>query len=266
MSAKRLSELKGFLFDLDGTVYLSDHLIPGAAETIEFLRGRGCRTAFISNKAVDTRESYAAKLNRLGIACRAGEVINSSLVCARYLQEHRPGARLYVIGEPPMVEELRRFGFTFSDDPATIDVVVISWDRTFNYGKLFTAYRAVKNGADMVATNPDRLCPMDGFEYPDCACMIAAIEACTEQKVETIVGKPSPIMLREAVGLIGLRADECAMVGDRLDTDMAMAARAGLTGILVLSGVTTASRLAQWEPKPDYVVESIAGIPRLVGP
>lgn len=266
MTEPDLSKLKGFLFDLDGTLYLSDALIDGAAATVAWLRERACRVTFISNKAIDTRESYAEKLNRLGIPCDVDDVINSSLVCARYLQEHHPDARLYCIGEPPMIDELRRFGFTLTDDPDEIDMVVISFDRTFEYKKLLTAYLAIKNGARTIATNPDRLCPMAGFEYPDCACMIAAIEACTEKKVQLIVGKPSPVMLEEALGIVGLTASECAMVGDRLDTDMTMAHRAGLVGILVMTGITTPDILARWTPRPDLVLPSVADLPARLAP
>jgi len=257
--------IKGFLFDLDGTVYLGDRLIPGAAETIALLRSAGCRTAFISNKAIQTRQSYAGKLSRLGIPCRVDEVINSSLVCARYLQLHSPGAGVFAIAEQPMLDELAEHGLVLTDDPDKIEVVVVSFDRTFDYRKLFIAYKAAKSGAKLIATNPDRTCPMDGYEYPDCASMIAALEACTERKVETIVGKPSPIMLKEAVDIIQLAPSDCAMVGDRLETDMTMARSAGLTGILVMTGVTGPETLAGWPQKPDFVIESIANLPKLMG-
>jgi arabinose operon protein AraL len=248
----------GFIFDLDGTLYLGDGLIAGADAAVEGLRSLGRKVAFVSNKPIGLREEYAEKLNKLGIPCRVDDVINSALVVATYLQKHRPGARCFPVAEQPVIKELLDHGLRISEDPDEIDVVVIAFDRTFDYRKLNIAYRAAIRGADLIATNPDRTCPMPGDNLPDAACMIAAIEACTERKVDPIVGKPSGIMLKEALDLLDLQAGECAMVGDRVETDMLMAHRAGLCGVLVLSGVTSAEDLASLPVRPDYVLESVA--------
>ncbi len=247
----------GFLFDLDGTIYLGEELVPGAAEVVQRLRAAGKRVAFLSNKPIATREDYARKLNRLGVRCSVEEVITSSLVLARYLRKRRPGARVFPIAEKPVVEELERHGLEICHDPERIEVVVVAWDRGFNYDKLNTAYVAAMRGADLVGTNPDRTCPMPGYRLPDAACMIAALEACTERKVEPIVGKPSRIMLDEALDLLGLPAERCVMFGDRPETDMLMARRAGLTGVLVLTGVTRHEELEGLPVRPDLVLESV---------
>ena len=185
------------------------------------------------------------------------ELLNSALVVARYLQKRRPGARCFPVAEPPVIEELLDHGLRISEEPEEIDVVVVAFDRTFDYRKLNIAYRAALHGADLIATNPDRTCPMPGYDLPDAACMIAAIEACTLRKVEPIVGKPSKIMLQEALDLIGLEAGECAMLGDRPETDMQMAHDAGLTGVLVLTGVTGPDDLAALPVQPDCVLRSV---------
>jgi len=250
-------ESEGFMFDLDGTLYLGEHLIPGAAEVVRRLRARGKKTAFLSNKPIAPREDYAAKLNRLGVPCGVEEVITSPLVLARYLGRHRPGARVFPIAEKPVIEELERHGLRICDDPDSIDVVVVSWDRGFNYAKLHTAYRAAMRGAELVGTNPDRTCPMPGYELPDAACMIAAVEACTRRKVEPIVGKPSPMMLQEALELLGAEPSRCAMLGDRAETDIVMAARAGLKSVLVLTGVTGPGELEGLPARPDLVLKGI---------
>ena len=256
---KRLVETrKGFIFDLDGTLYLGDHLIPRADEAVTALRRAGKRVAFVSNKPIGTREEYARKLNHLGIACSVDEVINSALVVARYLQKHRPGARCFPVAEQPVIQELLSHGLRISEDPERIDVVVVAFDRTFDYRKLNIAYRASLHGADLVGTNPDRTCPMPDYDLPDAACMIAAIEACTGRKVDPIVGKPSEIMLQEGLDILGLLPHECAMVGDRPETDMLMARRAGLTAVLVLTGVTHAEDLGHLPAEPDYVLRSVA--------
>jgi HAD superfamily hydrolase (TIGR01450 family) len=250
---------RGWLFDLDGTVYLGERLIPGAAEAIGALRAAGRRVAFLSNKPLQTRADYAAKLTGLGVPAEPEEVINSSLVLARYLRELDPGAPVYVIGEPPMIAELREHGFEVREDER-VRWVVIAFDRTFTYAKLNTALQAVKRGARLIATNPDRTCPVEGGEIPDCAGMIAAVEAVTGRRVETVVGKPSPIILEVALAALGVAAADAVMVGDRIETDITMGKRLGLHTILVLSGVTRPDDPRIAALAPDHVLRSIEEI------
>jgi len=250
---------RGWLFDLDGTVYLGERLIPGADTAIAALRAAGRRVVFLSNKPVQTRTEYAAKLTRLGVPASPDDVINSSLVLARYLRDRDPGAPVFVIGEPPMLEEMRAHGFEVRHDEL-VRWVVIAFDRTFDYAKLNIALQAVKRGARLIATNPDRTCPVEGGEIPDCAGMIAAVEAVTDKKVEIIVGKPSPIILEVALAALGVPADAAAIVGDRIETDMVMGRRLGLGTVLVLSGVTRADDPRIAAVAPDHVVRSIGDL------
>ena len=247
---------RGWLFDLDGTVYRGEGLIPGAAEVIAALRRDRRKVLFLSNKPIQTREEYALKLTRLGIPTAAEEVINSSLVLARYLQRHDPGASCFVIGEPPLMAELAAHGLTVSESP-DVGWVVIAFDRTFSYAKLNTALQAVRRGARLIATNPDRTCPTEEGEIPDCAGMIAAVEAVTGKQVEVVVGKPSPIILEVALEALGLRASECVIVGDRIETDIAMGKKLGLGTILVLSGITSAEDPRIKDLRPDHVLRSV---------
>lgn len=233
-----LSNLKGFIFDLDGTIYIGENLIDGAAELIERLRLSGKKVLFLSNKPIETRENYAAKLNKLGIETSVDEVINSSYVLAAYLKRNYPDAKIFPIAEPPMIDELVRNGFTVVDDPEQVDVVAIAMDRKFDYRKLNIAYQSAIRGAKLIATNPDKTLIVPDGTIPDCASMIAAIEACTDRKIDLVVGKPSPIMMQEALSYLDLKAGDCAMIGDRLETDMVMGRELGLTTILVLTGHT----------------------------
>ena len=205
----------------------------------------------------ETRADYAAKPSRRGGPAVADDVINSSLVLARHLRGLDPGAAVFVIGEPPMIAEMRAHGFEVREDER-VRWVVIAFDRTFSYAKLNTALQAVRRGARLIATNPDRTCPVEGGEIPDCAGMIAAVEAVTGHTVEAVVGKPSPIILEVALATLGVRADETVIVGDRIETDITMGKRLGLATILVLSGITRAddSRIAALAP--DHVIGSIA--------
>ncbi len=247
---------RGWLFDLDGTIYLGERLIPGADAAIAALRAAGRRVAFLSNKPLQTRAEYAAKLTRLGVPAAPADVINSSLVLARYLRDRDPGAPVFVIGEPPMLDEMRAHGFEVRPDER-VRWVVIAFDRTFDYAKLNVALQAVKQGARLIATNPDRTCPVEGGEIPDCAGMIAAVEAVTDKKVEAIVGKPSPIILEVALAALGVPARDAAIVGDRIETDIVMGRRLGLGTVLVLSGVTRADDPRIAAAAPDHVVRSV---------
>jgi len=258
---------KGFIFDLDGTVYLSDKLIPGADKVIGLLREKGKKVVFLSNKPIQTREDYASKLTRLGIPTRPEEVINSSLVMTNYLKKIAPNAKIFVVGEVPFIEELRGAGFTITDEPKEVEYVVVAFDRTFDYRKLNISFQAIKLGAHFVATNPDRTCPVEGGEIPDCAAMIAAIEAVTQKKVEVIVGKPSPLMIQAAMDAMGLRPDECILIGDRLETDIRMGKESGIATGIVLTGVTneqTLKEIKHTSIQPDFVFQSIADVENLL--
>lgn len=247
----------GYIFDLDGTIYLGDTLLPGAAELLAGLRAEGRRVAFLSNNPTKTREQYVAKLRGMGVAAELGEVVNSSHVMVQWLLEHAPGATLFVVGEAPLIGELRAAGFPLSEQAGAIDYVVASFDRTFTYHKLQVAFDAIRAGARLVATNPDRFCPVPGGGEPDCAAIIAAIEACTNTRCAVNVGKPSPIMARAVSAMLGLDPARCIMVGDRLMTDIAMGADAGMATALVLTGDSTRADLATAPAQPTYVIEAI---------
>lgn len=259
---------KGFIFDLDGTVYLSDRLILGADRVIRNLRQAGKKVIFLSNKPLQTREDYATKLTHLGIPTQPDEVINSTFVMVHYLKKHAPEATLFVVGELPFIEELKKAGFKITEKPEEVDYVIAAFDRTFDYRKLNIAFQAIKKfGAHFIATNPDRTCPVEGGEIPDCAGMIAAIEAVTEKKVEVIVGKPSPIMVETVLDVLGLNPEDCILIGDRLETDIRMGKEAGIATGIVLTGVTREEDLRKIKHtpgQPDFVFQSIADVDNLL--
>jgi HAD superfamily hydrolase (TIGR01457 family) len=251
---------KAYIFDQDGTIYLGSQLIPGAAETIARLRAEGSRTIFLSNNPTKTRHQYAEKLTHLGIPTDVDDIVNSSYVMVQWLLENMPGASLYVIGEAAITGELIEAGFSITEKPGNVDVVVASFDRTFDYHKLQVAFDAINAGARLVATNPDRYCPTPSGGEPDCAAIIAALEACTGVKCDPIVGKPSPIMVKTVMDKLGLLPAECMMVGDRLETDIRMGIDAGMATCLVLTGDANPDRLKASGLKPTLVLESIADL------
>lgn len=254
----------GFVFDLDGTVYRGDELLPGAKEVITGIRGEGKGVVFLSNKPIERRKVYADKLSRLGLPTEEGQIINSSLVTARFLAKRDPDALVYVVGERPLIKELESHGIKTSPDPEKIDYVIASFDRGFHYKKLKIAYEAIKNGARFIATNSDRTCPVKGGELPDAAGMIGAIEGVTGKEVEMVAGKPSTYMLEAALEILDLPNDECLLVGDRLETDIRMALENDIESVLMLTGVTSRDELGNSEFKPDYVLENLEEFPSLV--
>jgi len=255
-----MPKYRGYIFDLDGTVYLGDNAIPGASEVIAELRQCGCGVVFLSNKPLQPRSVYAQKLTHLGIPTSTDEVINSTLVLIRYLLREMPSAKVFVIGEESLLDELAAAGLTLSEKPDEIDVVVASFDRTFDYRKLNIGYQALRLGARFFATNADRTCPVDGGEIPDAAAVIGALEGCSGQKLELVAGKPSPLIVEVALRRLGLPAEDCLMVGDRLETDMLMGNQAGMSTALVLTGVTRRADLSHTSVQPDYVLKSIVDI------
>jgi NagD protein len=244
-----MNSYDAYIFDLDGTVYLGDKLLPSAGETITRLREMDKRTVFLSNNPSHTREEYAAKLTRLGLPTPASDVINSSYVMADFLKRHLPGARLFVVGEQSLCAELERAGFTLSDNALEVDAVIASFDRTFD---------AINHGARFFATNADRYCPVPGGGEPDAAAIIAAIEACTGKTVEAVVGKPSHHMAEAILALLNLPPEACIMTGDRLETDVLMGLNAGMTGVLTLTGATDEAALAQSDIQPTYIIRQLS--------
>ena len=247
----------GYIFDLDGTVYLGDALLPGAGEAFAALLVAEKRMVFLSNNPTITCQEAAGRLTNLGLPTPPESVINSTQVLIGFMRRVLPGARLFVIGEAPLLTALEAAGFTLCDNPEAIDAVIASFDRTFTYSKLQTAFDAIRAGARFFATNGDRYCPVPGGGQPDAAAIIAAIEACTGVPVEAILGKPSLHMAAAALVALQLPPDRCLMTGDRLETDILMGLNAGMDTALTLTGATTHAMAAASRIKPTYVVHSL---------
>ena len=248
-----------YIFDLDGTCYLGDALLPTVAETISRLRDLGKRTVFLSNNPTRPAGEYAARLTQLGLPTPPRDVVNSSLVMVDFLARRLPGARLFVVGEASLCRELAAAGFELADNARDVAAVIASFDRTFDYRKLQIAFDAIRAGARFYATNADRFCPVPGGGgQPDAAAVIAAIEACTGTAVEVVVGKPSPHMAAAILARLGLPPERCLMVGDRLETDVLLGLDAGMAAALVLTGATDAATAACSLIRPTYILRVLA--------
>jgi HAD superfamily hydrolase (TIGR01450 family) len=249
-----------YIFDLDGTVYLGEALLPNARHVITTLRHAGKRTVFLSNNPTHTRFEYSAKLTRLGLETPPEDIVNSSAVMADFLRHTLPNARLFVCGEQPLIDDLRAGGFSFSDNPIEIDAVIASFDRAFAYAKLQIAFDAIRAGARFFATNADRFCPVPGGGQPDAASIIAAIEACTNARCEVVVGKPSIHMTDAILSLLRLPPEQCIITGDRLETDVQMGLSAGMTTALALTGATSLRDAQASLIKPHFILHDLGDL------
>lgn len=268
-------EIDGFVFDLDGTVYLGEAALPGAVKTIELLRKNDKRVLFVSNKPLYPRTTYAEKLTRLGIPTIPDDVITSGYVMGYHLAKHQPNQTLYVIGEEALINEIRSHGLNVVDelldqdekeviDPAGIDAVIVAFDRTLDYRKLNTAYQALLHGAHFYATNADKSCPMPGGGIPDAGATIAALEHVTGRKLELLAGKPSPLIIDVALARLGLPPERCLMVGDRLETDIFMGQQAGMQTAVVLTGASTREDAENMDSPPNFILNNIGEIPAII--
>ena len=261
MTAPRASRrYSAYVFDLDGTLYVDDHLTDGAVDALRWVRGIGAHVAFLTNNPLRRGDVYAAKLATLGIPCAPEEVLTSLDALTGYLRDAPPQGPILLVAEPLVGQLLVEAGHRLTDRPEEAAMVVVSWDRGFDYAKLLAAFRAVRNGARIVATNPDPYCPTADGGLPDCAAMLAALEACTGVQAEAIVGKPSRHMATAILRQIGVPAVDALMVGDRLLTDVGLARTAGMASGLVLTGATTVGAAAAAPVPPDLTLSRLTDI------
>ncbi|MBK8047570.1 MAG: HAD-IIA family hydrolase [Anaerolineales bacterium] len=268
-------QVDGFVFDLDGTVYLGEAALPGSVDAITELRRRGKQVLFVSNKPLSPRETYATKLTRLGIPTPPDAVITSGYVLGHHLAQTEPHLRYYLIGEENLRKELRSHVLTIIDelneqdpmeviDPAGIDAVIVAFDRTLDYRKLNTAYQALRLGARFYATNADKTCPMPGGAIPDAGGTLAALQHMTGRELELLAGKPSTLIMQVAQERLGLPAGRCMMVGDRLETDILMGQQAGMLTAVTLTGVAKREDVARMPAPPTFVINNLGDIPSLI--
>lgn len=250
------------MFDLDGTIYLGDELLPGAQRLIAELRERDRPIRFISNNPTREPQQYAEKLSQLGLPTPAHEIVNTTVATTRWLLDNAPWAVVFPIGEEPLTNALRAAGIRMSSQPEEIDIVIASYDRGFDYAKLQIAFDAIwfHKRAMLIATNPDRFCPFPGGRgEPDCAAITAAIEACTQTAATAVLGKPHPAMLQAALAGLDVARADCVMVGDRLSTDIRMGLDSGTATALVLTGETGPDDLEvlDAQDRPPFVLDRI---------
>lgn len=255
-----MKKIKGYIFDLDGTVYLGNQLIKDADTVINSLQKEGKKILFLTNKTIESRRKYVEKLRNFNIDVTVDNILNPTVTLINYLKANHPNSLVYVIGEQIIKDEIAFAGFQIAISPEETDIVILSWDRDFHYDHLNFAYQAVKKGAKTIATNPDRTCPVEFGDVPDCAGMIGALEGVTGKKTDVQIGKPSVLTIEAALDILQLQPEQCIMIGDRLETDIRMGIEAGMETALVLTGITSKDGVKSSNWNPDYVLPSIKGI------
>jgi NagD protein len=245
----------GYLIDMDGVLYRGKQLIPGSDYFIQQLRAKNIPFRLLTNNSQRTRRDVVTKLSRLGIEVEEEHVFTSAIATARFLANQKPGGTAFVIGEGGLLTALHLNGYSVVDtDP---DYVVVGEGRTFNLEQVDAAVRMIVRGAKLIATNLDPNCPVENSVRTGCGAMVAMLETATGLKAFS-VGKPSPVMMRDARKELGLRTDETTVIGDTMETDILGAVQLGYHSVLVLSGGTREEDLKRYAFEPEIVVESLA--------
>ena len=256
-SNDRLRNIRCFLLDMDGTFYLGNRLLPGAAEFIQYLEDTHIQYLFLTNNSSNSRSRYAEKIRRLGVPVNDQSILTSGEATAIYLKQQKPNPRIYLVGTPPLEEEFSTRGFVFDDQ--TPDYAVLGFDTTLTYAKLWRLCDLVRAGVPYIATHPDINCPTEDGYMPDIGAMMALVESSTGKKPDLIIGKPYTYIVDAVVARTGLPVSQLAMVGDRLYTDIALG-KSGVSTVLVLSGETKAEDVPASQYKPDIITDTIGGL------
>ena len=232
-----VNKYEAFIFDLDGTIYRGTKIIPGAKETVNRLKELGKKIIFVSNKTTGTVEHYYNFLVTHGLNIELNEIVNATTVLKTFLSEYSPESNFFAIGEEIFIEELIEAGLNYTSNPELIEIVIVTLDRTLNYDKLEIAAKALEYGARFFAANIDNTCPVDSGEILDAGSTISALEKRTHKKLEQHFGKPSKHMLNLLKERLQVPLNKCLIIGDRLETDIAMGNKFGIDTALVATGV-----------------------------
>jgi 4-nitrophenyl phosphatase len=261
MSEKELlRRLRHLIVDMDGVLYRGSEAIPGTQEFVKFLREQGIGFVLATNNSTRTPRQYVDKLAGMGVSIRPEEVLTSALATADYMAGIAlPGSRVFVVGENGLRAALGNAGFELVEEDA--EYVVAGMDFHVCYERLAQATLLIRAGARFVGTNPDKTFPSEQGILPGAGSLLAFLETATGV-APTVIGKPETAMMEQALARMEAQADTCAVVGDRLETDILAGQRAGLATLLVLTGITDQAMLEQAEVRPDLVFDDVAHLIR----
>ena len=251
-----IKNLKLFLFDMDGTLYLGDSLFDFTAELLETIRKSGGKYMFMTNNSSKSVADYIKKLASLGIKAEYEDFITSSQATVHYLKNNHKGARLYVCGTQSLKYEFIGEGFTVTENTEETDCIVMGFDTELTFKKLRdVSFMLCTKELPYIATNPDYVCPTEFGSVPDCGSVCDMIYNATGKRPK-FIGKPEALMPLLAMERTGYTVRETAVIGDRIYTDVKSGLNAGCVSILVMSGETTEEILNNSPDKPDLVLSS----------
>lgn len=255
-----IKHIKNLIIDMDGVLWLGDQPMPALESFFQALRELNIRFILATNNASKSGDEYVAKLKKFGVDVLHEEILTSPQATAMYLARQAPAAKVFVIGEPGLALELQAKGLSVVNDaPQTATHVVVGWDRTLSYAKLAEACLLIRAGATFIGTNPDVTYPDARGIIPGNGATLAALRVSTNVE-PLIIGKPMPEMMVQSMLRMGSTPADTAVIGDRLDTDILGGKNAGLTTLLVLTGVTTAQAAQEDAIRADYVYQDIGEI------
>lgn len=247
-----------FLFDLDGTIYLGDKPICGAIDTLKRLGEQGKKIYFLTNNSSKDKSEYVQKLNNMGYPVRPDQVLTSTMATIQYLTTRRSGKSVYPLGTPAFVAEIKASGIEVKEDA---DIVLLAFDTTLTYDKLWKANILLEKGREFIATHPDIVCPSDIGDMPDVGALMALLECSCGRAPSVICGKPYSPMAEIINKIVDVPKEKIVMVGDRLYTDILFGINNGYQSLLVFSGETTPEMLASSGIQPTAVLPSVNEIP-----
>lgn len=257
-STERLSQIKCFLLDMDGTFFLGNRLIEGALHFTDVLKSQGKDFLFLTNNSSKSRRQHSEKIASLGMPISEDKIFSSGQATALYLQGICPGARLFVVGTPPLQEEFCCQGFQLAEEDP--EYLVLGFDTTLTYNKLWKLCDFVRAGLPYIATHADLNCPTETGFMPDAGAMIAFVKASTGREPDIVIGKPNRLIVDAAAARLGLPIHQLGMIGDRLYTDIALGQTSGITTVLVLSGETQLKDLETSPFQPDYIFDDLGKV------
>jgi len=261
---QKIKNIKLFLFDMDGTIYIGENLFDFTKEMLDVIKKTGRRYLFVTNNSCRSVADTAKKLIRLGIDATNDDFLTSSQATIYYLKKYLPDAVLYVSGTKSLAKELMDAGFEVTEDLDKVTCIVAGNDTELTFKKLEDVCKLLLlHDVEYIATNPDLVCPTEYGSVPDCGSVSAMIYNATGRWPK-FIGKPEPLMPELAMDMLGVTKEETAMVGDRIYTDIKSGLNAGTVSILVMSGETTEKILEESEDKPDIVLQDCGEILRIL--
>lgn len=258
MISEHLQNIKGLIIDMDGVLWRDLQAIGNLEKNFDQIRSLGLKFILATNNATRTISEHQAKLKKFGVDIPSDQIIGSAQATGIYLQKNfGPGTRVYVIGQPSLVETLQNYGLeVVNEHEQNVAVVVVSFDYNFSYTKLKTASLLVQRGSVLIGTNSDLTLPTPDGPMPGAGVNLRAVELASNIK-GIVVGKPEPLLYQMALERLELLPSETLAIGDRFETDIVGAQKAGIHTALVLSGVTTRAQVEEFHPKPEIIVNDL---------